>query len=198
MLHKAEGVSRCYCGGLILNHQRRELLKLSASVLAVTILPMPGLAATLNNSAPRRRLSLFNTHTGESIDTCYFNSGVYCPDALNQINYILRDHRTKEVQPIDLHLLDTLNAINIKVRPKTPFHIISGYRSPATNAMLRKTTTGVARKSFHIKGKAIDIRLPGYNSRRLRDLCMTLKSGGVGYYKDSNFVHLDTGPVRAW
>lgn len=198
MLHKAGEVISFYSGGLILNHDRREFLKLGAGVLAGTILPMPVLAATLNNSAPRRRLSLYNTHTDESIDACYFNSDAYSPDALNQINYILRDHRTKEVQPIDLHLLDTLYAINLKVRPKTPFHIISGYRSPATNAMLRKITTGVARKSLHTKGKAIDIRLPGYSTRRLRDVCITLKSGGVGYYKDSNFVHLDTGPVRAW
>jgi uncharacterized protein YcbK (DUF882 family) len=102
------------------------------------------------------------------------------------------------VHPIDLRLLDQLYAIKSKVPFKGPFYIISGYRSTATNGMLRQRSKGVAQKSYHTKGQAIDIRLPGYRTDRLRDLCITMKSGGVGYYPKSDFVHLDTGPVRCW
>lgn len=181
-----------------MSFNRREFLKLGAGAFAATFLPLQTLAASLSKTDPQRRLSFYNTHTCESIDTCYFEQGAYCRDALDQINYILRDHRAREVHPIDLHLLDQLYAIKSKVCPKAPFYIISGYRSPATNIMLRQTTKGVARTSFHTKGRAIDIRLPGYRTKRLRDLCIAMKCGGVGYYPESNFVHLDTGPVRCW
>ena len=181
-----------------MNYSRRDFLKLGANAFAASLLPLPALAATITNISLQRIISLYNTHTGESMEICYFNKGVYCPDALNQINYILRDHRTKEVQSIDLGLVETLYAVKKKVRAKTPIHIISGYRSPVTNAMLRKTTNGVARASYHTKGKAIDLRIPGYSSRRLRNVCISMQSGGVGYYGNSNFVHLDTGPIRSW
>lgn len=181
-----------------MNHSRRDFLKLGANAIVASFIPMPALAATLTNISFQRNISFYNTHTFESVDVCYFDKGAYCPDALNQINHILRDHRTKEVQPIDLKLVETLYAVKEKVRPKTPIHIISGYRSPATNAMLRKTTNGVAQTSFHTKGRAIDIRIPGYRSRQLRDVCISMQSGGVGYYGGSNFVHLDTGPIRNW
>ena len=159
---------------------------------------MQALAATFAHTDLKRRISLYNTHTGESTDICYYDQGNYCPKALNRINHILRDHRTNDVKPIDLQLLDHLHAIKLKIGATSPFHVISGYRSPATNAMLRKISNGVARTSYHIQGKAIDIRLPGYDTRRLRNACISLRTGGVGYYKDSNFVHLDTGPIRAW
>jgi uncharacterized protein YcbK (DUF882 family) len=181
-----------------LRFDRREFLKLSAGAIAVTFLPLQTLAATLSKTDSQRRLSFYNTHTRESIDVCYFEQGEYCRGALDQVDYILRDHRAHEVHPIDVHLLDQLYAVKSQVRPKAPFHVISGYRSPATNGMLRKKTKGVARTSYHIKGRAIDIRLPGCRTDRLRDLCIAMKSGGVGYYAKSNFVHLDTGPVRCW
>jgi uncharacterized protein YcbK (DUF882 family) len=181
-----------------LNYSRRDFLKLSANAIAASLLPIPAMAATGNNTALQRKISFFNTHTGESIDICYFEKGVYCLNGLSRINYILRDHRTKEVQPIDLGLVETLYAVKSKIRSKKPIHIISGYRSPATNAMLHKTSNGVAQTSYHTKGKAVDIRIPGCSSRRLRDVCISLQSGGVGYYGNSNFVHLDTGPVRVW
>jgi uncharacterized protein YcbK (DUF882 family) len=185
-------------GGSILSFNRREFLKLSTGAFIATVLPLQTLAATLSNTDSRRRLSFYNTHTRESIDVCYFEQGAYCKDALNQINYILRDHRAGEVHPIDVRLLDHLHTIKSQARPKAPFHVISGYRSSATNGMLRKKTKGVARTSYHTKGQAIDIRLPGYRTDHLRDLCIAMKSGGVGYYAKSNFVHLDTGPVRSW
>lgn len=181
-----------------MSFDRREFLKLSVGAFTATFLPLQTLAATLPKTDSRRRLSFYNTHTRESIDICYFDQGAYCSDAFDQINYILRDHRAHEMHPIDVRLLDQLYAIKRKVRPKTPFYVISGYRSPATNSMLRQKTTGVARRSYHTKGQAIDIRLPGYRTERLRDLCLAMKSGGVGYYAKSDFVHLDTGPVRCW
>jgi uncharacterized protein YcbK (DUF882 family) len=183
---------------LNLKCNRRDFLKLGAGALTVGLLPLPTLAATLKAVDARRTLSFYNTHTRETIDIRFFDQCDYCPEALNQANYFLRDHRSREVHPIDVRLLDTLYAVKLKIRPKTPFHIISGYRSPATNAMLYKKTSGVARTSYHTKGRAIDIRLPGYSSRRLRDVCIALKSGGVGYYGSSDFVHLDTGPIRTW
>jgi uncharacterized protein YcbK (DUF882 family) len=185
-------------GGSILSFNRREFLKLSAGAFAATFLPLQTLAATLSKTDSQRRLSFYNTHTREAIDARYFDQGAYCRDALDRINYILRDHRTGEVHPIDVRLLDQLHAIKSKIRPETPFYVISGYRSPATNGMLRQKTTGVARTSYHTKGQAIDIRLPGYRTEHLRDLCIAMKSGGVGFYAQSDFVHLDTGPVRCW
>lgn len=177
---------------------RRDFLKLSVSTLAVGCLPFPALAAIPDSASSQRRLAFLNTHTGESLDICYFNGQRYDRKALDQVDYILRDHRAGETHPIDLQLLDTLHAIKSAVKPKTPFHVISGYRTPATNGLLRRQTSGVARTSYHTKGRAIDIRLPGFRTGRLRNLCIAMKSGGVGYYPDSDFVHVDTGPVRNW
>lgn len=162
------------------------------------MLPMPALAATLKHADAKRTLALFNTHTNESVSVCYYDSNGYREEALDQINHILRDYRTDEIQTIDTRLLDQLFTIKSRIHPRTPFHIISGYRSPATNDMLRKVSSGVARSSLHTKGRAIDIRLPGYGTHRLRKLCVNLKAGGVGYYPKSDFVHLDTGVVRTW
>jgi uncharacterized protein YcbK (DUF882 family) len=177
---------------------RREFLKVSAGTLVAGMLPLPTLAATIKKVDARRTLGFFNTHTHETLNICYFDGDGYQPEALERINFILRDYRADEILPIDPLLLDQLFALKTRIQPRTPFHVISGYRTPATNAMLRKTTSGVARTSMHTKGRAIDIRLPGYNTRRLRKLCLTLKAGGVGYYPKSDFVHLDTGPVRTW
>jgi uncharacterized protein YcbK (DUF882 family) len=177
---------------------RRDFLKLGIGTLAASLLPLPALAAIQTQPDTKRHLAFYNTHTGEAADVCYYNQGDYCPESLKRINHILRDHRSNEVRPIDLELLDNLYALKLKIGAKSPFHVISGYRSPATNARLRKRSRGVARRSYHIEGKAIDIRLPGYDTRRLRNACLSLRSGGVGYYNTSNFVHVDTGPVRTW
>jgi uncharacterized protein YcbK (DUF882 family) len=177
---------------------RRKFLKLSASVVVSGLLPLPALAAVAHPTDRRRSLSLFNTHTREVLEAVYFKDGRYQPDALVSINTILRDHRTEEIKPIDLRLLDTLCVLRTRISTDQPFHIISGYRSPATNELLRKQTNGVARTSYHIQGRAVDIRLPGYGTHLLHDQCMRLNSGGVGYYPKSDFVHLDTGPARNW
>ena len=181
-----------------MSYNRREFLKLSASTLVVGMLPLPSLAATLNSVDTKRTLGFFNTHTNEMLKVCYFDGNGYQPEALDKINFILRDYRTDEILPIDPLLLDQLFALKARIQPRTPFHVISGYRTPTTNAMLRRTTKGVARSSMHTKGRAIDIRLPGYNTHRLRNLSVALNAGGVGYYPKSDFVHLDTGPVRTW
>jgi uncharacterized protein YcbK (DUF882 family) len=181
-----------------LSCSRRDFLKVSAGTLVAGMLPLPALAATLERLDAKRTLSFFNTHTRETLNVCYFNGDGYRPEALDKINFILRDFRADEILPIDPLLLDQLFALKTRIQPRTPFHVISGYRSPATNAMLRRTTTGVARTSMHTQGRAIDLRLPGYSTHRLRNLSIALKAGGVGYYPKSDFVHLDTGRVRAW
>ena len=181
-----------------MTHSRRDFLRWGIGAVSASFLPLPALAAALTSPDSQRRLAFYNTHTGESVDVCYFDGENYRPEALKRIYHVLRDHRSNETRPVDLGLLDNLYALKARIRSDKPFHVISGYRSPATNAMLRKKSNGVARTSFHTLGKAIDIRLPGCNTRYLRDACISLRSGGVGYYKDSDFVHLDTGPTRKW
>lgn len=146
-----------------------------------------------------RALSFFNLHTEESLSTTYFDGHQHSPAALDEVNYILRDHRAEQVHPIDPELLDLLYRLRLRLRSREPFHVISGYRSPATNALLRRTRGGgVASGSLHQVGKAIDIRLPGCDLRRLRDTAWELQLGGVGFYPRAEFVHVDTGRVRFW
>jgi uncharacterized protein YcbK (DUF882 family) len=152
-------------------------------------------------SPPERVLSFFNTHTGERLKTAYCGGGTYRPDALSEINHILRDFRANEIKPIDPKLLDLLHELGGTLETDQAIHIISGYRSPVTNAQLRErggSNTGVASHSLHIDGKAIDIRIPGVRLENLRAAARSLKLGGVGYYPSSNFVHVDTGRVRFW
>jgi uncharacterized protein YcbK (DUF882 family) len=120
------------------------------------------------------------------------------PEALAKIDHILRDFRTDEVKRIDMGVLDLLHRIGLKIGAHKPFHVISGYRSAKTNALLRKSNKGIAKNSFHIVGKAIDLRLPGLPTSVLRDVAVNLKGGGVGYYPRSGFIHIDVGPVRYW
>ena len=176
---------------------RRDFMKIGTGFLASCLLPSAGWAA-LSPDHTRRSLSFYNTHTGERLSVCYFKNGAYCPDAMAKINHILRDHRTGDTKAMDPTLLDLLACVHRQLGCSTPFHIISGYRSPKTNAALRRQTTGVAKFSYHMLGRAIDIRLPGCKTRQLRNLCMDLKEGGVGYYPRSDFVHLDTGAFRTW
>lgn len=145
-----------------------------------------------------RTLSFHNTHTGDSLKLTYFVHGRYLRDALDEINFLLRDYRTGDVYPIDTVLLDQLHDLKQLFGFNKPFHIISGYRSPRTNAMLHESSHGVARHSLHMEGRAIDIRLEGIDMRMLRNAAIRLRRGGVGYYPRSNFVHLDTGNFRTW
>jgi len=147
---------------------------------------------------PERKLSLLNLHTGESIKTTYWAEGHYQDSELAAINHILRDHRTGDIHKIDSSLLDLLNILQKKMGIQKSFQVISGYRSPKTNAALNKKSSGVAKKSLHMQGKAIDIRLPGCQLSDLRTAALSCKAGGVGYYPKSNFIHIDTGRIRHW
>ena len=145
-----------------------------------------------------RRLSFENLHTGETMDVVYYRDGDYLPDALKRIDHILRDWRTGDVRKIDTDLLDFLFDLREITHTQAPYQIISAYRTRRTNEMLRSTRTGVAKRSQHLEGKAIDVRLADVDSRKLRDAAIGLKRGGVGYYSNSDFVHIDTGHVRTW
>ncbi len=145
-----------------------------------------------------RTVALDNLHTGESMEAVYWADGDYIPDVLDAVNIQLRDFRSGDVHPIDPRLLDLLDAVNTLTGTQSKFQVISGYRSAATNAMLRERSEEVAKKSFHIQGMAIDVRLPDVDLYRLHEAGLSLGRGGVGFYPDSNFVHLDVGPVRTW
>ncbi|HET9263509.1 MAG TPA: DUF882 domain-containing protein [Vicinamibacterales bacterium] len=184
---------------------RRRFLGFGAAATAAALIPSRAMAATAARAASpgraERVISFFNTHTGERLKTAYCLGGEYEPESLEAINFILRDFRANEIKPIDPGLLDLLHELGGTLETDRPFHIISGYRSPHTNAMLRArggATSGVASGSLHQVGKAIDIRLPGINLDHLRAAARSLKLGGVGYYPSSNFVHVDTGRVRFW
>lgn len=181
---------------------RRRFLGIGAAATAAALVAARAQAAvTAKPGVPERVLSFFNTHTGERLKTSYCCGGVYQPEALKDINYILRDFRANEIKPIDPKLLDLLHELGGTLETDQPIHIISGYRSPHTNSMLRQrggATTGVASHSLHMDGKAIDIRIPGVQLDHLRGAARSLKLGGVGYYPASNFVHVDTGRVRCW
>lgn len=145
------------------------------------------------------RLAFVNTHTGETLDVVYREGPRYLGDALSEIDRVLRDHRSGDVHEIDRDLLDQLARLRrlLDVN-KRPFHVISGYRSPKTNAMLAARSGGVATRSLHLQGRAIDIRMPGVELPTLHRAALSMQAGGVGYYARSDFVHLDTGRVRRW
>lgn len=167
---------------------------------AVAVLPalcIPGLVRAAAGDA--RRLSFFHTHTSETLDIVYRENGEYVPGALAEINHLLRDFRTDDVHQIDPALLDILHDVQgMTGGGRGRYEIISGYRSPVTNRMLAGRSGGVADHSLHLKGQAIDVRLPGVATSRLRKAGLALQGGGVGYYPGSDFVHLDTGRVRYW
>ena len=174
---------------------RRDFLRLGTG-LAVGLL-CPAAVASLRVQ-PERSLAFYNTHTGESVQTVYWTAGEYLEDGLREINTVLRDHRADETYPMDRNLLDLLTALQAEVDCRNAYHVISGYRSPATNASLRGKSSGVARRSYHMQGKAIDIRLPGCALADLHKAALDLKAGGVGSYAASDFIHVDVGPVRRW
>jgi len=178
---------------------RRRFLQFGVAATASLILP-DAFGSVLNGLAtePERKLSFYNLHTGESLNTTYWADGQYQDSALMAINRILRDHRTGEVTHMDTKLLELLNVLHSKVNSKQAFQVISGYRSPKTNAALRRKSNGVAKKSMHVQGKAIDIRLSDCPLSDLHKAALSCQKGGVGYYQKSNFIHIDTGRVRHW
>jgi uncharacterized protein YcbK (DUF882 family) len=177
-------------------NQRRAFLK-GTAVLTCAV-SLPGLARAAQAPAAERSLRLYNTHTGESLRRVYWAQGQFIPDALHDINKLLRDHRNDKIAEMDPKLIVLLNDVSDKFGDQKVLHIISGYRSPESNAKLAAASGGVAKHSMHMDGKAIDIRLPGANLAQLHKAAMGLRGGGVGYYPDSQFVHMDTGRVRYW
>ena len=176
-----------------------ELFSLQGLATAVACLsPYKAFASVLKTFSPEKALAFYNTHTGETLKAVYWDQGMYVPQALAEINYILRDHRTGEVKEIEPALLDLLFALHQKLGSAAPFSIISGYRSPETNSHLSSMSKGVAKNSMHLLGKAIDIRLPGHELKILQRAAVDLQRGGVGYYPSSDFVHIDVGRVRYW
>ena len=176
--------------------RRRQLLTFGAAA-GLAMISAPAWARSLDIWEPRRAI-LDNLHTGEKFNEVYYANGSYLPDALAEATRVMRDWRTGDEHFIDPGLFDALHAIGDRLETRQPFQIISGYRSPRTNAMLHARSSGVAENSQHTVGKAIDIRLPGVELRNLRNAALSVGAGGVGFYPVSNFVHVDTGRVRQW
>jgi len=176
-----------------INRARRRFFKVSLACAVLAAAPVSAAWAV-----DERRVSLHNLHTGERLDRPYWARGDYLPESLSEIDRVLRDHRTGEVHRIDPGLLDLLSALQQRVGSRRGYDVISGYRSPATNAMLHQASSGVATHSLHMVGQAIDIRLPGTSLTSLHAAAKRMKAGGVGLYMNSDFIHVDTGRVRYW
>lgn len=180
---------------------RRTVLKgLTGIVLTAAACGIvdPSAALARDTGGAARNLGLKNLHTGEVLNITYWDQGAYRPDACRALNAMLRDWRTGDIVNMDPKLFDLLHTLRKKMNSDAPFDLISGYRSPETNASLRKNSKAVAKKSYHMRGMAVDIHLPDRSLSRLRKTALELKAGGVGYYPKSGFVHIDTGKVRSW
>lgn len=179
--------------------ERRDILKMGlAGFLAASV---PLISATKAHAAAgigSWNVKLYHAHTNESFSGTYRVGDKYLPDVFKRMNYFLRDFRTHEVFPMDPHVIDLVSIIQSRMETKRPLEILSGYRSPKTNAMLREGSRRVAKNSLHMYGQAIDIREDNYSSKRIRAIACGLRAGGVGYYPRSDFVHVDTGAVRTW
>ena len=173
--------------------RRRAIgLGVAAAILSLTR------RATARIKAPPRHIHLINPHTGENFRDIYHENGAYVPDALRQLNLLLRDHANDKVHSIDPALIDLLADLKRRIDLTQPFHVVSAYRSPETNAAARRRNRNVARNSLHMHGKAVDVAVPDLNIQVLRRAAIALEAGGVGAYPHANFVHLDVGPVRTW
>ena len=176
---------------------RRKLIGFGVTALSMAV-TTPSFAAAMAAMPKKRDLKLHNIHSGETFAATYWANGHYIPGAMAEIRRVLRDTRTNTQHEIDPTLVDLLVAIRNQLGAHEPFEVISGYRSPATNAALRMASHGVAEHSLHMQGRAIDVRLTGFPTARRALLARAQRGGGTGYYRVSDFVHLDTGAVRIW
>jgi uncharacterized protein YcbK (DUF882 family) len=174
---------------------RRGFLLRAAGCAGLALAP---LGAALARIAPTRSLSFVHTHTGEKYTVGYCTDGVYQANCLTGLNHFLRDFRTGEIHAMDPHLLDILYNLQVRADRDLTYEVISGFRSPETNAALHKLSHEVAVHSLHMVGQAIDVRAAGFATRRLHDLALSQQTGGIGFYAASDFVHLDTGRTRTW
>jgi len=146
----------------------------------------------------RRRLHLINAHTWDDLDVVYYTQGIYIDENISQLDHLMRDRRANITKPIDPALYDQLLGLQHVLGTEEPVHVLSGYRTPETNAKLRSRSSGVAKYSLHMEGRAADIYIPGIPAKTIHEAALSLGAGGVGLYSNSNFVHMDTGPVRHW
>jgi uncharacterized protein YcbK (DUF882 family) len=179
---------------------RRSFLGLGAAAAAAALIaPGEALASTRVVAVRPRVISILNVNTGERLENVeYWARGRYLPDALRALDRIMRDHRTDTVHEIDPSLFDLVVAVQSRLEASGPIHLVSGYRSPQTNAQLRRRDPGVARNSFHMRGEAMDLRVPGITTRNLYRAAVVENEGGVGFYPRTDFIHLDVGPSRTW
>ena len=177
---------------------RRNLLGVFGASLVSAAPVFTNAAGFIKGAGDIRKLKMISDKTGERIDTIYWIDGGYIPEALHEIDVLMRDWRRNEVKPIDLRTIDILAASHGMLDTAEPFRLMSGYRSAKTNAMLRRQSRSVSKNSLHITGQAADVRLGTRSVKQLAKAAQTCKSGGVGKYSRSNFVHLDCGPVRLW
>ncbi|MFD1803022.1 DUF882 domain-containing protein [Mixta tenebrionis] len=179
-----------------IDSQRRKLLVLGGAAAGLALLPDAAFAS-VSTSRPRI-LTLNNLHTGETLKTEFFNGKNYDLEELARLNHFFRDYRANKIKSIDPKLFDQLYRLQAMLESRKPIQLISGYRSLATNNMLREKGRGVARHSYHTLGQAMDFHIEGVSLSNIRKAALKMRAGGVGYYPRSNFVHIDTGPVRTW
>lgn len=177
---------------------RRGLLGAFAATSVVAAPTYSNAAGFLRGAGDVRRLRMYSGRTGERIDMIYWIEGDYLADSIKEINYFMRDWRTNDVKKINTRTLDIMAAAHNLMDVSEPYMLISGYRSPKTNAMLRSRSSGVARNSRHLRGEAADLRLSSRSVSQMYKAAVACKGGGVGRYSKSNFVHMDCGPVRSW
>ena len=179
---------------------RRDLLAFIGASAGVALATKPALAApsVISGKGEYRSINLHNTRLGESLNTVYWIGGAYIPEAMAEITFLLRDWRLDLTKPVDAAVIDVLAAAHRRLDTREPFEVVSGYRSPQTNAMLRRRSRGVARNSYHIKAMAVDVKLKTRSVNQMYMAALSSYGGGVGRYSRSGFVHMDSGPIRSW
>jgi len=177
---------------------RRALLGAFAATTITAAPTFSNAASFLRGAGDIRRVKMYSGRTGERIDTIYWIEGDYIAEAINEVNYFMRDWRTDGVKKIDLRAMDIMAATHNLLDVNEPYMLLSGYRSAKTNAMLRSRSRGVAKNSLHIKGQAADLRLSSRSTSQMARAAKAIRAGGVGRYSNSNFVHMDSGPIRTW
>ncbi|PVZ86176.1 hypothetical protein C9426_16295 [Serratia sp. S1B] len=179
-----------------IDHHRRKWLALGIATMGIALLP--GQASASLSTARPRILLLNNLNTGESIKAEFFDGKRYNKAELVRLNHLFRDYRANKMKTIDPRLFDQLYRLQVMLGTKKPVQLISGYRSLETNSEMREQHRGVAKQSYHTKGQAMDFHIEGIQLSNIRKAALKMRAGGVGYYPRSNFVHIDTGPVRTW